>query len=163
MKTIKLILATLLMMVAFTVQAQEYVVQVYKDGAVVKEYPASEVKDVQVKPVYGYYGWINSNSAKNDTEIAASKFTNKLSSDLPLVLTDTSKFTGNYFIIALANSAKPNASFESTLGNAPLKIQTGAEWEVNNTVNINNEEFYVFIITTPIGATTTKLTISKIN
>lgn len=56
MKTIKFILATVMMMVAFTVQAQT--VQVYKDGAVVKEYPASEVKDVQVKQVYYYYaGW----------------------------------------------------------------------------------------------------------
>lgn len=48
MKTNKIFLATLLMMVAFTVQAQEYVVKVYKNGAVLKEYPASEVANVQM-------------------------------------------------------------------------------------------------------------------
>ncbi len=56
MKTIKFILSAILMMMAFTIQAQT--IQVYKDGVVVKEYPASEVKSVEVKPVYYYYaGW----------------------------------------------------------------------------------------------------------
>ncbi len=54
------------MMMAFTIQAQT--IQVYKDGVVVKEYPASEVKSVEVKPVYYYYaGW---ECPKNEEDLA---------------------------------------------------------------------------------------------
>ena len=48
MKTMKLILSAILMMVAMCVQAQT--IQVMKDGKVVKEYAASEVDSVVVKP-----------------------------------------------------------------------------------------------------------------
>lgn len=46
MKTIKFILSAILMMMALTVYAQERVVQVYKDGKVIKEYSVSEVASV---------------------------------------------------------------------------------------------------------------------
>lgn len=66
MKTIKLLFSAILMMVAFGAQAQ--VVQVMKDGKVVKEYPASQVRSVEYKPVYYYYaGW---ECPKNEAELA---------------------------------------------------------------------------------------------
>lgn len=48
MKTIKFILSVILMMMAMCAQAQT--IQVMKDGKVVKEYAASEVDSVVVKP-----------------------------------------------------------------------------------------------------------------
>lgn len=56
MKTIRFFLAAIMMMVAFTLQAQERVVQVYKNGQVIKEYAASEVKSVEyATKTYKYY------------------------------------------------------------------------------------------------------------
>lgn len=67
MKTIKLLFTAILMMMAMCVQAQT--VQVYKNGQVVKEYPASDVKSVQVKQAYFYYaGW---ECPRNEEELAS--------------------------------------------------------------------------------------------
>lgn len=54
MKKNKLLFSAILMVMTMCVQAQEYVVQVYKDGKVVKEYPAGEVKSVEytVIPIF---------------------------------------------------------------------------------------------------------------
>lgn len=107
MKTIKLLFSAILMMVAFTVQAQT--VQVYKNGAVVKEYPASEVKSVEVKQVYYYY--VGFDTAASNTETASSLLTNTISnfttaaSGTTLVTTDkftttpSAKRTTLYYII----------------------------------------------------------------
>lgn len=62
MKTIRFFLAAIMMMVAFTLQAQERVVQVYKNGQVIKEYAASEVKSVEVNQVLTYKYYIGNNA-----------------------------------------------------------------------------------------------------
>lgn len=53
MKTIKFIISAILIMMAFSAQAQT--VQVIKDGKVVKEYAASDVDKVEVKQNIAYY------------------------------------------------------------------------------------------------------------
>lgn len=53
MKTIKFIISAILIMKAFSAQAQT--VQVIKDGKVVKEYAASDVDKVEVKQNIAYY------------------------------------------------------------------------------------------------------------
>lgn len=111
MKTIKFILATVMMMVAFTVQAQT--VQVYKDGAVVKEYLASEVKDVQVKQVYYYYaGWECPTNEEELARLAVAPnggivdMTKTYTKDNPLRLFsgDVTSSTVGQFIIVIPNS-----------------------------------------------------------
>lgn len=113
MKTIKLILAAILMMVAFTAQAQEYVVQVYKDGKVVKEYPASEVKDVQVKPDYGYYSF-NATSAKEIAALKESDFT-KITAN-PLIITPTAAMHGAMPVILSNNGVPTITTQDKTIG-----------------------------------------------
>lgn len=61
MKTLKLILTAILLMVAYMANAQT--IQIYKNGAVVKEYSSAEVDSVVYKPAaaqpryYYYAGW----------------------------------------------------------------------------------------------------------
>lgn len=61
MKTLKLILTAILLMMAYVANAQT--IQFYKDGAVVKEYSSAEVDSVVYKPAaaeprfYYYAGW----------------------------------------------------------------------------------------------------------
>lgn len=74
MKTIKLILTAILLMVAYVANAQT--IQVYKDGAVVKEYSSAEVDSVVYKPAaaapryYYYAGWTKPNSETELAELA---------------------------------------------------------------------------------------------
>lgn len=162
MKQLRFILAALLLMVCGTIAHAQKVV-VYKSDGTKVEYNASDVKEVKYEKAevdYGYYGWIDTNTAMKATEFTSSMFNKHLTADLPLTITDTTQFTGNYFIIALPNSNVLGVNYESTLGSGTLKVNTGTEWQVNNTVSINGKSFYVFIITTPISTTTTKLNIA---
>lgn len=69
----------------FTLIGQAQTVQVYKNGVVVKEYPASEVASVEVKPVYYYYaGW---ECPRNEEELASRG---------TLINGDVNSFTYNY-------------------------------------------------------------------
>lgn len=154
MKTIKLILATLLMMVAFTVQAQEYVVQVYKDGIVVKEYPASEVKDVQVKPDYGYYSFnvtslVVIEEIKNLTESDFTKLTNATSEEAcgktcyPVVLTTgTTPPIMTLWSVGGNGYGVPNTMFS-------LTDYSGL------TITINNKTYNVWCLVNPTLASDT--------
>lgn len=68
MKTIKYILTAILLMVVYVANAQT--IQVYKDGAVVKEYSSAEVDSVVYNPAtaapryYYYVGWDCPNSVE---------------------------------------------------------------------------------------------------
>lgn len=144
MKTIKLILATLLMMVAFTVQAQEYVVQVYKDGKVVKEYPASEVANVEMKPDYGYYSF-NATSATEIAALTESNFT-KITGN-PLIITPTAAMNGAMPVI-LSNNGVPTITSQDKSTDAWSNVQnmlTGtATTGTSKTINGKTYTLYRF-------------------
>jgi len=162
MKQLKFIMAALLLMVCGTLCHAQKVV-VYKSDGTKVEYNASDVKEVKYEKAevdYGYYGWIDTNTAMTATEFTSSMFNKHLTNDLPLTITDTTQFTGNYFIIALPNSNVPVVTYESTLGNGTKKVDTGTKLGINNTVTINGKSFYVFMVSTPIGTTCTKLNIA---
>lgn len=159
MKAIKFLLVSLMVMLGTAAFAQDVVIHKTDGTTEVIENADSVVYDVKD---YGYYGWIDSNTAMTATQFTPDMFNIHFTKDLPLVLTDTSKFTGNnYLIIALPNNPTLTCAFESTLGNGPIIMNTGSQWEVNNTVTINSKTFYVFIATLPISNTITKLTITK--
>lgn len=75
MKTLKLLFTAILLMVAHMANAQT--IQIYKDGAVVKEYSSAEVDSVVYKPAaaqpryYYYAGWTKP-SESNLEELAKS-------------------------------------------------------------------------------------------
>lgn len=81
MKTIKLILTAILLMATYVANAQT--IQVYKDGAVVKEYSCAEVDSVVYKPAaaqprfYYYAGWDCPNSVEGTEETSLVKLIEK--------------------------------------------------------------------------------------
>lgn len=152
MKTIKLILATLLMMVAFTVQAQERVVQVYKDGKVVKEYPANEVKSVEYVPVidYGYYSF-------NATSLDFSGLT---ASDFTKLTNATSEVTCGkkcYPVVLTKGTTPPISTWWSNGGNGYGKPSTmDSETDYSGlTITINGTKYNVWCEVNPTSATDT--------
>lgn len=160
MKTIKLILATLLMMVAFTVQAQERVVQVYKDGKVVKEYPANEVKSVEYVPVtdYGYYGGID-DALYNDPDI-----TSTIASGLTKLTATTSEvnpISNTRAIVLSPNNVKPTIQYYGD-GNwnvtppTDIEIPTDTAPKYSNTVTLNGKTYYIFFTGCIYGTNVTK-------
>lgn len=78
MKPLKLLLTTILLMMAYVANAQT--IQVYKDGAVVKEYSSAEVDSVVYKPAaaqpryYYYTGWTKPESEADLAELAKAPY-----------------------------------------------------------------------------------------
>ena len=78
MKTLKLILTAIMLIVVYVANAQT--IQVYKDGAVVKEYSSAEVDSVVYKPAaaeprfYYYAGWDCPNSVEELERMAVEPF-----------------------------------------------------------------------------------------
>lgn len=81
MKTLKLLLTAILLMIAYAANAQT--IQLYKDGVVVKEYSAAEVDSVVYKPAaaqpryYYYAGWDCPTSVEGDEETSLVNLINK--------------------------------------------------------------------------------------
>lgn len=94
MKTIKFIISAILIMTAFSAQAQT--VQVIKDGKVVKEYAASDVDKVEVKQNIAYYSLkatsINEIESLTETDFYAltdaTTNVNTIGNCRPIVLTE---------------------------------------------------------------------------
>ena len=120
------------MMVAFGAQAQ--VVQVMKDGKVIKEYPASQVRSVEYKPVYYYYaGW---ECPKNEAELAKLAvepngglvdMTKTYTADVPLVdfgKVDIYVDEAEYYYMVIPNTMSIYNSIGTDVSNGSLKPYT---------------------------------------
>lgn len=161
MKTIKFILSAILMMMALTVYAQERVVQVYKDGKVVKEYPANEVKSVEYVPVtdYGYYGAMDDTLYKdpNITSTIAAKYSKLISS--PAEVTPTAN---THAIVLSPNNVKPTIEYFSTLNNrwnvtpaTDIEVPTDTADKYSNIIVLNGKTYYIFFTGAKYSPSTT--------
>ena len=119
MKTIKLILTTLLFLASFAAEAQNVVI--YKDGNIVKEYTAEQVDSVVYVPAkeVKYYYYVGTEKPTTDSDIETNGIEVPLESPIATLSIENNI---NYQYFAWPKEWGDSPTFTDTRNNLPLSF-----------------------------------------
>lgn len=156
MRTIKLILALLFVMMVSSAFAQQVIV--HKTDGTETLFISNDVDSIAFVPesdkAIAYYGWVSEEDVYNITNFTAQYFPNEITNVLLTIEGENLK-NGQCMVVA----TKGNVMGFQNQNDVQLMygFMSGENWEVNNTVEINGETYFVWIRSVAISSLVQKI------